>query len=128
MLAFSPLLYETDLSAASHVSFISETLRVFQEIRDVQFLVADNAAVNQKIARDLDIVLIGCGCHRLNLATNSYLKNFEPLLQKVNDIIKKLSSLKRGALLRKVTNLRLVISNVISYQMNINVRYADRAS
>ena len=56
MLAFSPLLDETDLSAASHVSFISETLRVFQEIRDVQFVVADNAAVNQKIARDLDIV------------------------------------------------------------------------
>ena len=60
MLAFSPIPDETDPSAASHVNFISETLRVYQkDNRDVQFLVADNATVNQKNARDLDITLIG---------------------------------------------------------------------
>ena len=56
----------------------------------------------------IGVPLIGCYSHTLNLAVRKYLEPNEPLLEKNNKLMIKLSGLKHAAELRKKTNLRPV--------------------
>ena len=108
LLAIAPLLDEGDLSSASHFEFIAATLRVFEKSTDsIAFLVADNENRNRCLASTfLQVPMIGCASHRLNLAVREHLHPYDSLLRKINELMKKLGNLKKSAALRTKTPLR----------------------
>ncbi|KAE9018887.1 hypothetical protein PF011_g6069 [Phytophthora fragariae] len=109
LLAFAPLIDNdvADHSSASHVKFLEGILPFFgRDISDVVYLVGDNCAVNSKLADLLDIPLVGCASHRLNLAVQVFMADYEPLLGKIQELMRKLRNLNHSAKLRKSTSLR----------------------
>ena len=58
-------------------------------------LVGDNCSVNQSIARTMEVSLIGCASHKLNLAVKKWIEN-QPELK---EIIAKVSSCCRLSML-----------------------------
>jgi hypothetical protein len=60
------------------------------------------------------VPLIGCGSHKFNLAINKWISNqphLEVIIQKVSGVMKKASTLKVSAQLRKLTTLQTVREN-----------------
>jgi uncharacterized CHY-type Zn-finger protein len=69
MLSLAPLLNETSFTADEHITFFGELLTLYgKSIDNVAFFVGDNCETNQCISRRLNIPLIGCAAHKLNLA------------------------------------------------------------
>lgn len=100
-----------DHTAPAHVSFIGAILKFFNKsIDNIAYIVGDNCSVNCKIAEELDVSLVGCASHRLNLAVNLMLAEHDQLLDQVQAIMIKLNnSLIAAAHLRRVTTLRPVL-------------------
>ena len=112
LLAFSPLLNEEDLNAESHVEFIETILTLYNsDLSRILYITGDNCNLNKAIANNIGVPLIGCASHRMNLAVKDYLKDSEDLLDKINILMKKLSTLKGAAALRRKTTLRAVTRN-----------------
>lgn len=113
LLAFSPLLDESDLTADSVRSFLKFILEnVYGKgLSNVTFLVADNATVNKRLADLLNIPLIGCFSHKLHLAIKLLLSQNEKTVSNVREVMKKLRGLKRSAVLRRQTNLSPLLDN-----------------
>lgn len=60
LLGFSPLLDETEYTAANHIELIEEILGRFgKNINNVVCLVGDNCATNISIAKQTGVPLIG---------------------------------------------------------------------
>ena len=55
--------------------------------------------------------MIGCSSHRFNLAVMDYLKDFEDVVEKVTLLTTKLRTIKGRALLRRVSDLSLILRN-----------------
>jgi hypothetical protein len=107
LLAMSPLADETQFTAENHVEFIEQQLDLFGKTRlNVLFLCADNTNLCPRIAELLGVRFVGCGAHRLNLACEAVLREQMPLLEKVNLVMKELSSLKQAGKLRQNTLLK----------------------
>lgn len=107
LLAFSPLRDESDYSAASHAAFILDQLAGYKKtIQNVVCLVGDNCNTNIAVAEQLGVPLVGCASHRFNLEVQEFLGKHERLLQRVHELMKKLTTLKNSALLRHHTLLR----------------------
>ena len=104
ILAFSPLLTE-DLSAESHVSFTSALNLLGRSVNDLLFISCDNESKIKNIAEILSVPMIDCASHHFNLVIKLYLSPHENLLAKVNELMKKLQTMKQRAILRKSTNL-----------------------
>ena len=84
LLAFTPLLDETDLSAHSQSALIIDTLELYEkDISNVVCIIGDNCSTNKSVANILGVPLVGCSSHRFNLAVNFFLKDFENVLDKV---------------------------------------------
>jgi hypothetical protein len=84
LLAFTPLLDETDLSADSQSALIIDTLELYgKDISNVVCIIGDNCSTNKSVANILGVPLVGCSSHRFNLAVNFFLKDFENILNKV---------------------------------------------
>ena len=64
------------------------------------YLVADNAAVNTRLADLLGIPMIGCASHRFNLACKKYLESSENVLQKIQSLMTSLRQVKQAGKLR----------------------------
>ena len=112
LMAFSPLLDETDFSASSQVEFIEFTLGVFKRtLSDVLFITGDNCTTNLKVAKLINVPIIGCASHRFNLSVLEYLEPYSDILEKINNLMKKASTLKRRGYLRQLTNLCPVTRN-----------------
>jgi hypothetical protein len=112
LLAFTPLLDETDLSANSQSALIVDTLELYgRNISNLVCIIGDNCSTNKSVADKLGVPVVGCASHRFNLAVNSYLEDFESLLEKVSHISRKLRTIKNSAQLRKKTSLRPVLRN-----------------
>ena len=112
LLAISPLLDEENMDAKSHYDFIVATLNIYnKKVDSVMAVIGDNENLNKAISKLLKVPFIGCANHRLNLAVNKFLTQYEPLLDKIQILMVKLSSLKRSAALRKSTTLRPVLRN-----------------
>jgi len=104
LLAFTPLLDETDLSANSQSALIVDTLEIYgRNMSNVVCIIGDNCSTNKSVANKLDVPLVGCASHRFNLAVNYYLQDFESELEKVSQISRKLRTIKNSAQLRKKT-------------------------
>lgn len=61
--------------AKEYKEFIESSLREFYDkpFGSVLYLVGDNCAVNRRLADDMDIPLVGCYSHRLNLGIREYI-------------------------------------------------------
>ena len=74
----------------SNSDFIKATLEIFgKTVENFQFLIGDNENTNEAVDL-LRVPFIGCASHRMNLAVNGYLNPFEPLLEKIHGLMKKL--------------------------------------
>ena len=101
LLSFRPLGDETSQNAAAHVEHLTEILAEYSvDKTNVAFMVLDNCAVNCKIASDMDIPMIGCASHRLNLAVQKHVfERVSDTITKVHELMKKLKRGTRAALL-----------------------------
>lgn len=112
LLAFAPLLDETDLSAESQSALIVDTIEFYgKNISNIVCIIGDNCSTNKAVANILEVPLVGCASHRFNLAVNSFLKDFETELDKVSLISRKLRTIKNTAQMRRKTSLRPVLRN-----------------
>eukprot|EP00475_Leptophrys_vorax_P022829 TRINITY_DN3105_c0_g1_i5.p1 TRINITY_DN3105_c0_g1~~TRINITY_DN3105_c0_g1_i5.p1 ORF type:complete len:360 (-),score=104.60 TRINITY_DN3105_c0_g1_i5:462-1541(-) len=107
LLAFSPLLDESDLSAESYKDWIEAMLQFYGATTDknMLYLSRDNCSVNRCLATRLNLPLVGCYSHRFQLAVKEYLKDYEILLTDINSIMKHYSTIKAAGELRKQTDL-----------------------
>ena len=113
LLGFSPLLCETNFGAKNHHELLEWTLELYGKNieNNVVALIGDNAEVNKALANLCEKPLIGCASHKFNLAVSHYLKNYEDLLGKINDIMVKLKSLKYRGKLRTKTDKGPMLRN-----------------
>lgn len=113
LLAMAPLVSEDDFSATSHKEFITWVIESIykKRVHCISFLCGDNCSTNKALATSMSIPLVGCASHRFNLAVQSYLKQYEQILNRVHELMKKLTTLKQAAKLRTRTTLRPVSRN-----------------
>ncbi|ETI44632.1 hypothetical protein F443_10683 [Phytophthora nicotianae P1569] len=112
LLSLGPVMDEPDdhLSADGHLTAIKRFLPFFgKSISGCLFLVVDNCTVNKRLANLLGVPLIGCASHRLNLAVRDYLEPHDNILEKVQQLMRKLRTLKQAAKLRAKTPLVAVL-------------------
>lgn len=103
LLSMAPIMEEPDdqLSADGHLLAIERFLPFFgKSIEGCKFLVGDNCSVNKRLANIMGVPLVGCASHRLNLAVRDYLAPHEPALEEVQQLMRKLRTLKQAAKLR----------------------------
>ncbi|EGZ27413.1 hypothetical protein PHYSODRAFT_471883 [Phytophthora sojae] len=79
------------------------------QLAQCRFLVADNCAVNRRLATLMSLPLVGCASHRLNLAVQADMASHEEALAAVQALMVKLRTLTQSAKLRLKTPLRPVI-------------------
>ena len=110
LLSLQPTFDETDLGADAHIELIESTLEMYSvDPENVVCLVGDNCSTNHAIARRMEIPLIGCGNHRLNLAVKRFIEETPGLkdaIGKVNTLMTKATTLKNAARLRDLTMAR----------------------
>ena len=112
MLAFSPMFCETEFGADEHYEFISWVLSVYgKTFENVIAIIGDNVSVNKALSTKCNLPLIGCASHRFNLAVKEHLKPQCAILEKINNLMGKLKSLKLSGKLRLHTDLRPVQRN-----------------
>ena len=96
MLAIAPPFDETTYTAENHKAFIGDVLELYgKSLKNLIYLVADNAAVNTRLADLLGIPMIGCASHRFNLASKKYLESSEEVLQKIQSLMTTLRQVKQ---------------------------------
>jgi hypothetical protein len=84
LLAFSPLLEESDMGAENHKELICFVLGIFgKDLSNVICIVGDNCNLNKRLADICGAPLVGCAAHRFNLAVSEYLCQYEDLLTNV---------------------------------------------
>jgi hypothetical protein len=75
MLGFGVLENETSFDSDAHVAYFIEVLQLYnRSIDSVFFLCGDNCQTNRLIATKMNVPLVGCASHRLNLAANLFWK------------------------------------------------------
>lgn len=90
---------------------------------DIDFICGDNCAVNRKMAELITeeieirhddpwvVPLVGCASHRLNLARQKMFEKHSVLIDKIDDIMKQLKTLKNYSVLRNATHLMPIRKN-----------------
>jgi hypothetical protein len=122
LLAIAPPLDEESYTAANQAAFIADCLELYgKTVSDVLFLVADNTNVNPATANILKCPFIGCASHRFNLAVKEYMGAHEEVLEDINCLMKKLSTLKIAGALRKKTDLHPITRNVTRWSSTFSM-------
>jgi hypothetical protein len=117
LLSMRPLLADdiVGMTASDHLHHLSKVLRQYGKTEvNIVCLVGDNCSVNKCMSRLLKVPLLGCGSHKLNLAVRKWISNqpqLEETISKVATVMKKASTLKVSAQLRKLTSLQTVREN-----------------
>ena len=90
--------------AQQHTDYLASMLDYYHRgIDSVSFLVGDNCSVIRKMARDLQIPLIGCASHRLNLAVKMLIETkYNTVVEKVHTLMVSLKSLNNAVALRRL--------------------------
>ena len=78
-----------------------------KSIQSIDYIGGDNCAVNVKLARNLNLPLVGCASHRLNLAVSHYFENsaHSVHIRKVCTLMDRLTSLKNSSILIITTTI-----------------------
>jgi len=71
-------------------------------VNNISFFVGDNCKTNRSIATLTEKPLLGCYSHKFDLAVSGYLSKYEKILDKVNQLMKKLRNVKNRGKLRKL--------------------------
>jgi hypothetical protein len=90
MLSMRPLLADgvKGMRAVDHIDHLTRVLESYgKNEKNVVCLVGDNCAVNQSMARIMNVPLLGCASHKFNLAVRRWISEQEEL----NPIIAKVS-------------------------------------
>ncbi|KAE9260507.1 hypothetical protein PF008_g33086 [Phytophthora fragariae] len=96
----APIIQEPndDLSARTHREYLAGVLETFgKALSDCVYLVDDNCSVNKLLATIMQVPLVGCASHRLNLAVRHHLEQYEEDLVIVQALMVKLRTLKQSA-------------------------------
>ncbi|KAG3240872.1 hypothetical protein PI124_g14249 [Phytophthora idaei] len=108
-----PLLNEVDddLSAESHHDFLATMPPRDYEVQleHCRFVAGDNCSVYRRLVTLMEVPLVGCANHRLNLAVQDDLRAHEQDLTAVQALMIKLGTLTQSAKLRLKIGLRPVI-------------------
>lgn len=100
LLSFSPLENEASLNTESHIKGFEYVLDVYNlNMSQVCCLVGDNCPLNKSIASKLDVPMVGCMSHRLNLAVSKYMEDHEDVLGKVHKLMTRLGDIIPRAML-----------------------------
>ncbi|POM77766.1 Hypothetical protein PHPALM_4795, partial [Phytophthora palmivora] len=114
LIAMAPIIDDNvdDLTARSHVKFLDTILSYYGRSKaNIAYIVGDNCAVNGAVADKLQVPMVGCASHRLNLAVNLLLAGDDDLLNKVQKLMCKIkNSLLVSAKLRRKTHLHPVLN------------------
>ncbi|KAF1331975.1 hypothetical protein FI667_g3996, partial [Globisporangium splendens] len=120
LLSLSPM--ESGQSAGAHIEMIDNVLRLYEkQLNMVLFIVADNCATNQAIAKKLSVPLVGCASHHFNLAMTRYLSDYQDLIDSIQGLCVQLRQPNNSAALAQHTSLRPLKANATrwssTYQM-----------
>lgn len=100
------------MNAEERINVLNVLLSVFNRaMHNFGAIIGDNCHVNQSINNKLNIPLIGCSSHGLQLAVNDLLPDHEKLLKKVHNLIVKLRTPLVSAALRRMTHLKPKLRN-----------------
>lgn len=112
LLAVAPLMDESNQSAQNHKDFIKSTLVWYgKNLHCLLFLVGDNCNTNKNLATLIGVPLIGCVSHRWNLAVQHYLEPYEPIISKIESLMKILRTNNNSGILRSETLLKPQLRN-----------------
>ena len=127
LLSMEPLLANgvITLTARVHQEHIEATLSLYgKDVDNVLCLVGDNCSVNQKVATDMDLPLLGCAAHKMNLAVRSWISaqpGFPEAIKTVSTLMKKARTAKNSARLRQLTNLKAIKENDTRWSSTFNM-------
>lgn len=112
LLCFSTLENEANMSADSIIELLDDLLDNY-EINAWQlcFYVCDNASVSVAVAKKTKVPMIGCASHRLNWAAQKMMGPYSDLLNKVQQLMGKLNTIKNRHYLRESDALMPVFRN-----------------
>ena len=97
---------------SNQVEFFEFTLGVFKlTLSDVLFITGDNCTTSLKVAKLINVPIIGCASHRFNLAVLKHLEPCSDILEKISNLMKKAITLKRKGYLRQMTDPCRLIRN-----------------
>ena len=113
------------MTATDHLHHLSKTLQTYgKSDANIVCLIGDNCSVNKCTSRLLKVPLIGCGSHKFNLAVRKWISNqpqLEDIISKVASVMRKASTLKVSAQLRKLTSLHTVKENDTRWSSTFNM-------
>jgi hypothetical protein len=117
VLSMRPLLKDDikGMTAQDHLHHLSIILGTYgKSDTDIVYLIGNNCSVNQGMSKILKAPLIGCGSHKFNLAVRQWISNqpqLKEIIQRIAIVMKKASTLKVSAHLRKLTTLKTIREN-----------------
>lgn len=112
---------KTSFEAKEHIQALEFILSVFnRNLENLVCLIGDNVN-NRTIANQLEVPLIGCASHKLNLSVNACLNPDNELLRKVNCLMGKLKDLKAEGKLRQMTTLKPLQMNSTRWSSIFNM-------
>ncbi|KAG2830068.1 hypothetical protein PC129_g5623 [Phytophthora cactorum] len=119
LLGCSPPLNEKKYTAEEHYELLRYVLAIYgKSITSPAVLIGDNCSTNMSLADLIEVPLIGCGFHKLNLAVKSFLSQ-RPVVKKtiseVDKVVSQLRNLKAAGALRELTPLCAVKRTVTSW-------------
>ena len=98
-----------------------------KSVRDLLFVTSHNANTNKAIASPLGVPMIACASHCFNIAVNASLKETEPILHKINEVMKKHRTLKEESKVHKKIHLVPKLRNKTRWSCTSNMlqRYLE---
>ena len=114
LLAFAPLLDQTNFAVVNHANFINASLEWNSLSLSHMFcLIGDNCQTNRATVGILGVPLLGCLSHCCNLAVEAYLQKFlSSKLELVSKLMFKLATLKQSGKLHLMASLHPVNQNL----------------
>ncbi|EGZ24087.1 hypothetical protein PHYSODRAFT_296297 [Phytophthora sojae] len=115
LLGCSPPLNEKSYTAEEHYALLESVLGIYgKSIKAPVVIIGDNCLTNKALADLMGVPLIGCGCHKLNLAVKAYLARrpaVEKTIARVDKVVSQLRNLKAAGALRELTSLTPIKRN-----------------
>lgn len=109
----SPFEDKTSQNVNEHITFIEFVLGIYSlTMGNVVALVADNRSTIKSIARKLNRQLIGCACHRYQLAVQNVIAEDGDMVELVEKLMKMPRIPLVRARLQKSTHLKEKIINI----------------
>lgn len=115
MLACGSLFKEGDFSGYQHFQFLNESLKVYDKtIENIFSLIGDNRAVSRLLTKLGNVPLIGCSCHKFNIAIENWIEqhpNLEKGLNVVRGVMRTLLTLKNSVTICSFTHFDNLMPN-----------------